>query len=136
MARPSRSGRREVGLRLAGCAERLINPRSWARMGVSPGVLLLDLRDSLWWPADPRLVSAYAERADNDWRLTGLVLGRSGISARLVGTGPDALIDGEVIGWEAVSRLGVGLIIVRDTPVLRGNFASHGKAASVTPWRR
>jgi len=87
-------------------------------------------------PADPRLIPAYAERADNDWRLTGLVLGRRGISARLVGTGLDALIDGEVIGWETVSRLEVGSIIVRDTPVPRGNFARHGKAASVTPWRR
>jgi sporulation protein YlmC with PRC-barrel domain len=77
-----------------------------------------------------------AERADHDWRLTGLVLGRRGISARLVGIGPDALIDGEVIGWEAVSRLEVGSIIVRDTSVARGNFARHGKAASITPWRR
>jgi sporulation protein YlmC with PRC-barrel domain len=56
------------------------------------------------------------ERADDHWRLSGLVLGRRGISARLVGTGPDTIIAGEVIGWEAVSRLEVGSIIVRDTP--------------------
>jgi sporulation protein YlmC with PRC-barrel domain len=57
-----------------------------------------------------------AERADDHWRLSGLVLGRRGISARLLGAGPDAIITGEVIGWEAVSRLEVGSIIVRDTP--------------------
>ena len=57
-----------------------------------------------------------AELADDRWRLSGLVLGRRGISARLVGTGPDAIIAGEVIGWEAVSRLEAGSIIVRDTP--------------------
>ena len=57
-----------------------------------------------------------AERADDDWRLSGLVLGRRGISARLVGTEPDTIIAGEVIGWEAVSRLEGGSIIVRDTP--------------------
>jgi sporulation protein YlmC with PRC-barrel domain len=57
-----------------------------------------------------------AELADDRWRLSGLVLGRRGISARLVGTGPDPMIGGEVVGWEAVSRLEVGSIIVRDTP--------------------
>jgi sporulation protein YlmC with PRC-barrel domain len=55
-----------------------------------------------------------AERAGDDWRLSALVLGRRGISARLVGTGPDPLISGEVIAWEAVTRLEVGRIIVRD----------------------
>jgi hypothetical protein len=57
-----------------------------------------------------------AERADDHWRLSGLVLGRRGISVRLVGTGTDATIAGEVIGWEAVSRLELGSIIVRDAP--------------------
>ncbi len=57
-----------------------------------------------------------AERAGGHWRLSGLVLGHRGISARLLGTGPDTMIAGEVIGWEAVSRLEVGSIIVRDAP--------------------
>ena len=57
-----------------------------------------------------------AERGDDHWRLSGLVLGRRGISARLVGTAPDTTVAGEVIGWEAVSRLEAGSIIVRDTP--------------------
>ena len=55
-----------------------------------------------------------AERRDGDWLLTGLVLGRRGLSARLVGTGLDPLIRGEVIRWEDVSRLEGGSIIVRD----------------------
>ena len=55
-----------------------------------------------------------AELADGHWRLSGLVLGRRGMSARLVGTGADPLISGEMIAWEAVSRLEVGSIIVRD----------------------
>src|SRR2546429_9352863 len=57
-----------------------------------------------------------AERADDHWRLSGLRLGRRGISARLVGTGPDPILAGVVIGWEAVSRLEVGSVIVRDAP--------------------
>jgi PRC-barrel domain len=55
-----------------------------------------------------------AERAGDHWRLNALVLGRRGISARLVGTGPDPLISGEVIAWEAVTGLEVGRVIVRD----------------------
>ncbi|MEA2141082.1 MAG: PRC-barrel domain [Solirubrobacteraceae bacterium] len=58
-----------------------------------------------------------AERADDHWRLSGLVLGRRGISARLLGTGPDPLISGGVIAWEAVSRLELGCIIVRNGTV-------------------
>jgi sporulation protein YlmC with PRC-barrel domain len=57
-----------------------------------------------------------AERADDHWRLSGLVLGRRGMSARLIGTGPDPLIGGEVIGWEAVCRLEDRSIIVRNSP--------------------
>jgi len=64
-----------------------------------------------------------AERAGDRWRLSGLVLGRRGMSARLVGTGGDGadpLIRGEVIAWEAVSRLEVGSIVVRDGIVRHG----------------
>jgi sporulation protein YlmC with PRC-barrel domain len=57
-----------------------------------------------------------AERAGDHWRLSGLVLGRRGISARLLGTGRDPTISGEVVAWSLVSRLEVGSIIVRDTP--------------------
>jgi sporulation protein YlmC with PRC-barrel domain len=57
-----------------------------------------------------------AERAGDYWRLSGLVLGRRRISGRLLGTGSDTIVAGEVIGWEAVSRLEVGSIIVRDAP--------------------
>ena len=57
-----------------------------------------------------------AERADDGWRLSGLVVGRRGMLARLVGTGADPLIGGEVIGWEIVSRLEGGCIIVRESP--------------------
>ena len=55
-----------------------------------------------------------AERAGDDWLLSGLVVGRRGISARLIGTGADPLISGEVIAWEAVTSLDAGCIIVRD----------------------
>jgi hypothetical protein len=55
-----------------------------------------------------------AERVGGDWRLTALVLGRTGLSARLVGTGPAPLISGEVIAWGAVSSLEEGLVVVRD----------------------
>jgi sporulation protein YlmC with PRC-barrel domain len=55
-----------------------------------------------------------AERTDVDWRLSGLVLGRRGMAARLVGIGPNPLIAGDVIGWEAISRVAVGSILVRD----------------------
>ena len=55
-----------------------------------------------------------AERTDGHWRLSGLVIGRRGMSARLVGTGADPLIAGDVIGWEAVSRVEIGSIIVPD----------------------
>jgi hypothetical protein len=55
-----------------------------------------------------------AERVSDDWRLTALVLGRTGLSARLVGTGPEPLISGGVVAWEAVTRLEDGLVLVRD----------------------
>jgi sporulation protein YlmC with PRC-barrel domain len=54
-----------------------------------------------------------AERIGDHWRLSGLVLGRRGMSARLVGTGPDPLIGGEVIRWDAVTGFEGGSIIVR-----------------------
>jgi sporulation protein YlmC with PRC-barrel domain len=53
------------------------------------------------------------ERTGDHWRLTGLVLGRRGIAARLIGTGPDPTIVGDVIAWDAVSRVEIGSIVVR-----------------------
>jgi sporulation protein YlmC with PRC-barrel domain len=60
-----------------------------------------------------------AQAIDNDWLLMGLVVGQGGVVARLVGsTGSsvDPLIQGEVIPWQAVTALEVGLITVRDEP--------------------
>jgi sporulation protein YlmC with PRC-barrel domain len=56
-------------------------------------------------------------QATNDgWQLIGLVIGRRGIAARLVGGAGsvDPLIQGDVIPWQAVTALEVGLITVRD----------------------
>jgi len=55
-----------------------------------------------------------AERTEGSWRLMGLVYGRRGLSARLVGTGPDPTVSGNLIPWEAVSRLEAGTIVVCD----------------------
>jgi sporulation protein YlmC with PRC-barrel domain len=61
-----------------------------------------------------------AEREDGEWRLSGLILGRRGLSTRLIGTGPDPLISGEVVDWEDVRRLQDGLVVVTDgTPAAR-----------------
>jgi sporulation protein YlmC with PRC-barrel domain len=53
-----------------------------------------------------------AEQTNGEWRLSGLVIGRRGLSARLLGTSPDPLISGEVVDWEDVRSLEDGLIIV------------------------
>jgi sporulation protein YlmC with PRC-barrel domain len=54
-------------------------------------------------------------QADRDgWALTGLILGRDGLIARLVGGDGPAVYDGDVIAWEAVVRLEDGHIIVRE----------------------
>jgi sporulation protein YlmC with PRC-barrel domain len=53
--------------------------------------------------------------SDGAWRLIGLVIGTGGIRARLAG-GPDedSLTAGDVVAWEAVTRLDDGRITVRD----------------------
>ena len=58
------------------------------------------------------------QATDDGWQLIGLVIGRRGIAARLVGsTGSvDPLIQGDVIPWQAVTALEVGLITVCDEP--------------------
>lgn len=51
---------------------------------------------------------------DGGWELMGLVVGRRGIVARLIGdSGPDPLVRGDVIPWGAVAQLQDGLVIVR-----------------------
>jgi sporulation protein YlmC with PRC-barrel domain len=55
-----------------------------------------------------------AREIDGGWELMGLVVGRRGILVRLIGdSGPDPLVRGELIPWEAVARLEDGLVIVR-----------------------
>jgi sporulation protein YlmC with PRC-barrel domain len=58
------------------------------------------------------------QAAGDGWQLIGLVIGRRGIAARLVGStgNEDPLIQGDVIPWQAVTALEVGLITVRDEP--------------------
>lgn len=55
-----------------------------------------------------------ARAIDGGWELMGLVVGRRGIVARLIGdSGPDPLVRGDVIPWGAVAQLQDGLVIVR-----------------------
>jgi sporulation protein YlmC with PRC-barrel domain len=61
-----------------------------------------------------------ARAIDGEWELMGLVVGRRGIVARLIGdSGPDPLVRGDVIPWRAVAQLQDGLVIVREgtTPI-------------------
>ena len=62
-----------------------------------------------------------AEQVDDQWRLTALVLGGGGLAARLVGTGPDPLISGDLIEWRAVRRLEDGLVVVRGGTTAAGS---------------
>jgi sporulation protein YlmC with PRC-barrel domain len=56
-----------------------------------------------------------ARAIDNGWQLEGLVVGRGGMAARLVGdNGPDPVVKGDVIPWQAITGLADGLITVRD----------------------
>jgi len=56
-----------------------------------------------------------AQAVNDGWLLVGLVVGRGGMVARLVGdTGPDPLVRGDVIPWRAVTALEDGRVIVRD----------------------
>lgn len=56
-----------------------------------------------------------AQRVNDGWELVGVVVGRGGMVARLVGTvGPDPLVRGEVIPWQRITALEDGLIVVRD----------------------
>jgi sporulation protein YlmC with PRC-barrel domain len=50
---------------------------------------------------------------EGGWELEGLILGRGGMIARMIGSGPDPLVAGDMIPWEQVTRLDDGLISVR-----------------------
>jgi sporulation protein YlmC with PRC-barrel domain len=56
-----------------------------------------------------------ASATDGRWQLDGLLVGRYGMIARLTGSGPDPVVRGNVIPWEAVSALDDGLIRVSDS---------------------
>jgi sporulation protein YlmC with PRC-barrel domain len=56
-----------------------------------------------------------AQPVNDGWQLVGVVVGRGGMVARLVGdVGPDPLVRGEVIPWQRITALEDGLIIVCD----------------------
>ncbi len=52
---------------------------------------------------------------DGGWQLDGLLVGRYGMIARLTGSGPDPMVRGNVIPWDAITALDDGLIRVRDS---------------------
>jgi sporulation protein YlmC with PRC-barrel domain len=56
-----------------------------------------------------------ARAIDGGWHLDGLIVGRSGMSARMTGSGPDPLVRGDVIPWSAVTALEDGLVRIRDS---------------------
>jgi sporulation protein YlmC with PRC-barrel domain len=67
-----------------------------------------------------------AHAVNGRWQLVGLVVGRGGMVTRLVGDGgPDPLVRGDVIPWQAVTALGKGVVIVRE---VRGEQDSPSRA--------
>ncbi|MFI4991906.1 MAG: hypothetical protein ACHQHO_13470 [Solirubrobacterales bacterium] len=56
-----------------------------------------------------------ASAIDGGWQLDGLLVGRYGIIARLTGSGPDPIVRGNVIPWNAITALDDGVIRVRDS---------------------
>ena len=55
-----------------------------------------------------------AHATEHDWLLMGLVVGGGGMRARLSGGGEESLTQGNVIPWEAITKLEDGLITVRN----------------------
>jgi sporulation protein YlmC with PRC-barrel domain len=55
-----------------------------------------------------------AERFDGGWQLTGLVVGRRGMLARLTGSEQEPLVRGDFIPWQDVVSLEDGLVTIRD----------------------
>ena len=56
-----------------------------------------------------------ARAISGGWQLEGLIVGRGGVLARIVGSGPEPLIRGDVIPWNVVTALGEGVIRIRDS---------------------
>ncbi|MBA3806965.1 MAG: PRC-barrel domain-containing protein [Solirubrobacterales bacterium] len=61
-----------------------------------------------------------AEADPSGWKLTGLVIGHSGMLSRLVGNqhpSPDPVGGGQLIPWQAITALQDGLITIHDTQI-------------------
>ena len=56
-----------------------------------------------------------ARATDDGWQLEGLVVGRVGMLARLIGSGPSPLVRGDVIPWSTITSISDGLVSVRDS---------------------
>ena len=56
-----------------------------------------------------------ARAVDGGWELEGLIVGRAGMIARMIGSGPDPLVAGEVVPWQAITALSDGLVRTRDS---------------------
>jgi sporulation protein YlmC with PRC-barrel domain len=53
--------------------------------------------------------------SEGEWLLMGIVVGPRGLLVRFQGGAPDAAVrSGNVIPWEAITRLEEGLVVVRD----------------------
>jgi sporulation protein YlmC with PRC-barrel domain len=49
------------------------------------------------------------------WQLDGLIVGRGGMLTRMIGSGPDPLVRGEVIPWNTITAVDNGLVTIRDS---------------------
>jgi len=56
-----------------------------------------------------------ASAVGGGWQLDGLLVGRYGMIARMTGSGPDPMVRGDVIPWDAIVALNDGLVRVRDS---------------------
>jgi sporulation protein YlmC with PRC-barrel domain len=56
-----------------------------------------------------------ASAVDGGWQLDGLLVGRYGMIARMTGSGPDPLVHGDFIPWDAITALDDGLIRLSDS---------------------
>ncbi len=54
------------------------------------------------------------QRRRRGWQLDGLLAGRYGMIARMTGSGPDPMVRGDFIPWDAIAALDDGLVRVRD----------------------
>jgi sporulation protein YlmC with PRC-barrel domain len=55
-----------------------------------------------------------ARHVDGGWSLVALVIGKGGLKERLAGGGDSPVLGGDVVPWEAITRLEDGLVVVRD----------------------